>query len=271
MSLTPALFNKVRSGVIHIEFFVAGTCNSYGTGFLSRGHLITNHHVFSNRETNVLPWDSTVILSVQFNSSISSRTELARISYGDFVSSLKSGSDIDGFDFAILSIPNLLREGLHQFELSTLHTSNIGDAVAALGYPLEHRNLVCHLGYISSFLDEGETRVVQLDCSINPGNSGGPLVDLNTGKAIGVVTRKHTGLSKKFRELRSVLDSNARMLKSCNATMKLGPVDIINNLIANQIHLRSLSNELERSANVGIGYAFSAEHILSDNYFHSID
>lgn len=55
--------------------------------------------------------------------------------------------------------------------------------------------------------------VIQLDASVNNGNSGGPLVDLNTKKVVGIVTRKDTGLYKQFDDLIASFDTNIEVLK----------------------------------------------------------
>jgi hypothetical protein len=47
--------------------------------------------------------------------------------------------------------------------------------------------------------------------------------------------------------------------------MRVGVVDPVAGLRASQHQMLATLGEIERQANVGIGYAFSAEHIMSDN------
>jgi S1-C subfamily serine protease len=65
--------------------------------------------------------------------------------------------------------------------------------------------LTCHVGIISSFYESGPAKIIQLDASVNPSNSDGPLIDQNTGEVLGIVTRKATGLTKGFEQLRETL------------------------------------------------------------------
>lgn len=40
------LFNRIRPGVIHIEFLTDNVVIGSGSGFISNGYLITNNHVY---------------------------------------------------------------------------------------------------------------------------------------------------------------------------------------------------------------------------------
>jgi S1-C subfamily serine protease len=106
--------------------------------------------------------------------------------------------------------------------------------------------------------------VIQVDASVNAGNSGGPLVDPVTGVAIGIVTRKATGLSKMFEQLRQSAESNLKIAQAATGGISIGGVDPVQAFIASQHQMLQTFNEIERQANVGIGYAFSAEHVLAE-------
>ena len=257
---TPDLVEKVRSGVVHIEFHVGGNRVASGSGFMSRGLLVTNNHVFLG------PGGSTVVLAWQPTQDPSSRVEV-KLSYEAFASALVTGSDRNNYDFAVLKLAQLQNQGLYQFDLSPPNTRRVGDQVLVLGFPLEHRNLVCHLGAISSFYASGPVQIIQLDASVNQSNSGGPLLDAATGQVIGVVTRKGTGLSKLFDELFAVFDMNITALNAAKGMMSMSGVDPVAAIIAGQHQMKALSAEIQRSANVGIGYAFSVEHLLADTAF----
>ncbi len=253
----PELVNRVRSGVIHIEFHISGNRVASGSGFMARGLLFTNHHVFLG------PPQSTVILGWQPNQDSSIRVEI-QIPYAQFAGCLVTGSDQRNYDFAVLDIPQLQERGLFQFNLVSPGDKRIGEQVIVLGFPLEHRNLVCHLGTISSFYTSGPAKVIQLDASVNQSNSGGPLVDAENGDVLGIITRKGTGLSRLFDELFSVFDRNISALKAATGMLGLSSIDPVAAIAAGQHQMKALASEIQRSANVGIGYAFSIEHILSD-------
>jgi len=224
---------------------------------MTQGLLITNHHVFLG------PSNSTVVLAWQPNQDPSSRTEV-RMDYAKFATSLVTGSDQNNFDFAVLRLAELQQKGLYQFDLASPDSKRVGEQVVVLGFPLEHRNLVCHLGTISSFYSSGPVRVIQLDASVNQSNSGGPLIDGESAQVIGIVTRKGTGLSSLFYQLLSVFDTNVAALNAAKGMMSMSGVDPVAAIIAGQHQIKALASEIQRSANVGIGYAFSVEHVLAD-------
>jgi hypothetical protein len=99
---------------------------------------------------------------------------------------------------------------------------------------------------------------------VNAGNSGGPLIDPGTGVAFGIVSRKATGLTALFARLREAIDQNIKVATQAVGVMQIGTFDPTQGFIAGQDVIRGTLNEIERQANVGIGYALSAEHILAD-------
>lgn len=200
MSL-PDIFEKVKSGVFHIVFLGASDQRlASGTAFAACGFLITNHHVFRG------PSESRVWIRRQDDTSIKQGVLL---SYVDFSKRLRSGSELNQYDFAVLDIPEIAKQpNTYQFNLGATERKRIGERVAFLGFPFEHLNLTCHTGIISSIYQSGPAQIIQLDASVNASNSGGPLIDQNTGDVFGIVTRKATGLTKGFQTLRETLQQN---------------------------------------------------------------
>jgi S1-C subfamily serine protease len=96
-----------------------------------------------------------------------------------------------------------------------------------LGFSLEHDNLTCHQGIISSFYRSGLDEVIQIDGSVNAGNSGGPLIDPETGVAFGIVTRKATGLSQLFAHLRQSIEANIDVAQRTGGGIAVGEIDFV--------------------------------------------
>jgi S1-C subfamily serine protease len=256
MSLADTIAN-VRSGVFQIAFAnrnkekIGG-----GSAFLANRLLVTNNHVFAG----YLSADCVGIRRDDMPPG-SFRT----FSTQDFAARLMIGSDEHSYDYAILNVPEIVRDTDHQFTLEIPGIRRIGDAIALLGFPLEHDNMTCHQGIISSFYRSGLAEVIQIDASVNAGNSGGPLIDPETGVAFGIVTRKATGLSKLFVALRSSVNANVEMARGVTGVvMSIGGMDMVQTILQSQRQMLATLDEIERQANVGIGYAFSAEHILSE-------
>ena len=132
-------------------------------------------------------------------------------------------------------------------------------------------NLVCHAGVASSFYLSNNVDIIQVDASVNSSNSGGPLIHPKTGDVLGIITRKATGLTNMFAQLRATLNDNIRQIQQAQqaggiSLMGINPLQAIEASQGQMLHLLS---EIERSANVGIGYAFSAKHLLEDNAFNN--
>ena len=243
----------VRAGIVRISFFNANNVRvGGGTGFLARGRLLTNHHVFLGHQGA--------------NSIQLSREHLAAIilSPAAFAAALRAGSMENSFDYAILDVPHLFDGTEHQFLLELPGDRRIGDQVAMLGFPLEHENLTVHAGVISSFFQSKLTQNIQLDASVNAGNSGGPLIDPQNGAAFGMVARKATGLTALFEKLREAIEQNIQSAQQAIGIMQMGNFDPVEGFVAGQNQIRATLAEIERQANVGIGYAISTEHIMAD-------
>jgi len=248
----------VRSGLFQIAFANANNEKvGGGSAFLVNDLLVTNNHVYVGHlkahrvgiRRDDMPLGKFTAFSPQ-----------------DFVSRLVTGSTEQCYDYAVLKVPEIVRAADHRFTLQIPGTRRIGDPIALLGFPLEHDNLTCHQGIISSFYRSGIAEVIQVDASVNAGNSGGPLIDPETGVAIGIVTRKATGLSGLFDELRDSIQKSIAVAQAARAgvQMSIGGVDPVQSIIASQNQMMATLSEIERQANVGIGYAFSVEHILAE-------
>lgn len=247
----------VRSGLYRIAFADANN-NKLGGGsaFASKGLLVTNHHVF-------LGYQSAAQVGVWRDGMPSSQYQM--FAPQQFSARLVTGSQEQSYDYAVLRLPEIVRSNDYQFTLEIPGARRIGDTIALLGFPLEHDNLTCHQGVISSFYNSGLARIIQVDASVNAGNSGGPLIDPETGVAIGVVTRKATGLSRLFDEVRNSIRQNIQLAQASTGGIVIGAIDPIQVFVASQHQMLVTMDEIERQANVGIGYAFSAEHLLAEN------
>jgi hypothetical protein len=176
--------------------------------------------------------------------------------YAEFAKRLVTGSDRNSYDFAVLKIPEIIRADDHQFVLRSPTTKRIGEPVALIGFPLEHHNITCHAGIISSFYTSGLAQIVQIDASVNAGNSGGPLVDPDKG----------TGLTKLFGQLRESTANNIKLLQSSSSgiSFSMGGYNPLQGAILGQRQISALLDEIERQASVGIGYAMSSDHLLAE-------
>ena len=164
-------------------------------------------------------------------------------------------------DLAILKLSEPELERRYRFTISD-KPPLVGTQVIVFGYPYNSHVLTSHVGYVSAAYSEETAEVLQLDASVNPSNSGGPVVNATTGEVIGYVTRAQTGLLRDFDNLIAALESNVTALSApVGASISIGGLDPRQAFLVTMNALGQLALNMRRSANVGIGYAFSAKHI----------
>ncbi len=270
------LYSDVCLGVVHLIFLRAGERVSAGTGFMVENRLFTNNHVIQ------CPHADSVLIRTLRHDRKDSRDGIL-VSYEVFMSYLYVGSPENEFDYAVLEVPDLVALGLYNFRITHAPVIGIGREFAILGYPLDHYNLTLHRGIISSVFEQARVEKFQLDGSVNNGNSGGPLVELTTGEVVAIITRKDTGLTKMFKELRRSLTAHADNLEQLIAsgatishtvfrpddpgpggTTTIGGSNLDDGFAETARALVRLCSEIERSANTGIGYAYSIRHLAED-------
>ena len=142
----------------------AGTFN--GAGFLidrERGWFLTNAHVSGRGSGDI----EISFKGQEFNE--------AKLIYVD-----------PELDFSVLSLfPSKIADFAIEAELDCNSDQISGAEVAAFGHPHDLYYSASR-GIISKVRFYEGRDWVQLDAAINPGNSGGPLIDLQTGKVVGI-------------------------------------------------------------------------------------
>jgi S1-C subfamily serine protease len=257
------IVEEVKSGVIHIVHTVDGERKASGTGFMVNGYLVTNYHVAYQAPPN-----SVVILRT-YDSNSQDLLDGIKLSCEELSESSVAASDERGYDYSVFNLPELKEKKLYNFSLGNPELKRMGDSILFLGYPFEQSNLVCHTGIISSLYKDTNMDIIQIDASVNVSNSGGPLIDPNTSEVIGIITRKMTGLTQMFKKMRSLIKGNIEFLLAQNShvTLQLAGFNPIQATIYNQSQMLLLTDEIERSANVGIGHAFSIKELKNDFFY----
>lgn len=221
-----------------------------GTGFITRHGIVTASHVVTG-----LPPGLTV--------RIDQGTQRWSLATQELRARVRMESPEQRHDYALISTtgaPEAFTSSAVSVDAPTVPP--IGRHVAYLGHPFGTTSLVVSSGYVSS-VETTAQGVVQLriDGSVNRGNSGGPLVDLTTGALIAIVTRAATGfLVDQMNQLKQALAKNIEVLQATAGGISfggpMGQVDPIDATRAAMAALLEVTQHLERSANVGIGYAF---------------
>jgi S1-C subfamily serine protease len=251
------LWSTHHASVLSLSFLDKnGSRLSSGTGFKASSYLVTNNHVIQ-----VPGAVSVVVRSVKADgySTAYERT----MPFDVFRTKLKAGADQAGWDYAILDIDDTDFASLPDFELTEADDLEIGRPIVLFGYQFDQPNLSLHAGYLSSQRIQAGVHYLQLDASVNNGNSGGPLLDIASQRVIGLVTRKVTGLTNAFSLLQQSFQQNIDLLSGRLGNMVSG-IDFAGALRQNQRQMAATAKEIERSANVGIGYAFHIREVRQE-------
>lgn len=186
-----------RSGTTALRSVYRVMCPSRGlsgTGFLHKsGKVITAAHVIQN-----CPASGIAIVNISGN-----------------VYQVSSISQDVALDLAILS-PKTKIIGSEALPISSSDQYAIGSQVSTWGFPAGYQGLAPLLssGYLSGTdkvaLPKGTEPVSQLivNAAFNSGNSGGPLIEIENGTVIGVVSSKLAPLPDHIEQALSVLKEN---------------------------------------------------------------
>lgn len=252
---TVSLIQKVRTGVARVVFERGGDRVSNGTAFLVKDGLITNSHVIRGSAYDAV--------AIYFEDAIrDDAVEPIRLLRDTIDDAVVVESVTADKDYALLRLNEPEFAGRHVFEFGDSSSVEVGEQVAFLGFPFGMPQLSSHMGYVSSIHELDGVRVLQIDGSVNGGNSGGPLLNLNDGRVVGIITRSVKGyIAEQFDELILALGKNIEFLDGIGEVMQVGNFRATEIAIASQIAMREIAINLRRSANVGIGYAYAIDYV----------
>ncbi|MEW6359946.1 MAG: serine protease [Planctomycetota bacterium] len=248
------LIAAVRSGVAQVIVERDRERVGSGSAFLVDGGIITNSH-----NLRKVPYDA---LAIRFaDTDAADPANYIRIVPDDCI---LAESPEEEKDYAYLKLDEPEFSGRHVFEFCCSDKPlSVGEQVVFLGFPFGMSGmsqLTSHVGHVSSIHNQKDVEIIQIDGSVNGGNSGGPLIDLTTGQVAGIVTRAVTGLiEEQFRNLICALRQNQEVCKRSQGMMTMG-FDLAQAIGASYAAMEQISRDLFRSANVGIGYAYSARY-----------
>jgi S1-C subfamily serine protease len=251
------IWTRCQAAVFSLTFENADGRITSGSGFKVGDFLVTNNHVIQ------VPGAKRIsIRSVRADG----HSTAVSLSFGhlEFNTFLAEGDPETSWDYAILRIPRPEFLNAPSLLLSEDDEADIGKQVALFGYQFDQPHLSMHMGYLASRYVKAEVDYLQLDSSVNNGNSGGPLIDIATGRVLGIVTRKATGLTQQFDALLHSFQQNIGQLQTMQrggARALVAGLDPVAAMLATQTQMQRIAQEIGRSANVGIGYAYHIKKV----------
>lgn len=250
------LISRVRSGIVQFIFELDRERVGSGSGFLVEGGIVTNSHVIREGKYDVV--------SIRFSDKDpADATSYIRISTVNVDEMVLAESPKDERDYAFLAMNELEFENRHKFNFIGSSNLNVGEKIVFLGFPFGMPQLTAHIGHISSIhTNDRDIDIIQIDGSVNGGNSGGPLLKIEDGLVAGIVTKAVTGLiEQQFNQLISALKQNQAALQNKSGGVFMKGIDPINAIRASFAAMEQIAINLKRTANVGIGYAYSSNYV----------
>ena len=167
----------------------------------------------------------------------------------------------DDRDFAVLKVGGTLGAGRKVLEPMEVGDVPRGTEVAFSGFPHGVSHLLVHKGFVSG---RCETLGFYIDGNVNPGNSGGPIVDIGSGKVVGIASaRRFVGAQ----DMKAICDECAKLTKHLHAVASQGGVQIMGvdfvgfaGLMAQSLEL--VKRALDANANTGIGIGYHIRFAL---------
>ncbi|MFC1560805.1 S1C family serine protease, partial [Pseudomonadota bacterium] len=177
-----------------------------GSGFLvnkEKGWVLTNRHVVAEGPANV---------EVRFKEE---KYFAAQKIYLD-----------PNLDLALVrvsreSIPNTAIEA----PLGCYEEASIGNAVVIFGHP-SGLNFTGTRGIVSGTIYTYSNEWIQTDAPLNAGNSGGPLINIKSGKVIGVNAAKHNGEDTEGLNFAVSIDHVCKIMELIEAGQNPSPPDL---------------------------------------------
>jgi hypothetical protein len=251
------LWQNSYKSVCSINFYSSSNIEVLGvTGFKVANQIITDDAIYCAKEASHV----SIRFYKEDGLSLSASKSL---SYEEFVALLPQKNDFEHLGFAI--VPGDFHEFLEITGLTLCRTcqSHIGQSVCVIGYQSEYKNMALKTGFVSSsHVNDKGLSFIQYDGTIKPGNSGAPLIDASHGVVLGVVMNKELAISKSYREMTKIIDSNLKVLKEVEGKMKLYDIDPFQVLVASQNQIKHISREFFLNATVKMGLALEMNHII---------
>lgn len=225
---------------------IAGDSCGSGFSFMREDLVVTNFHVVATCcDLQSMRQINNVTLQTEANEHIG-----AQILH------------IDGDnDFAIMRLQSPLPGGRTVLQPSIGFTPSRGKKLIFAGYPHGLPQLLTNEGIISAPLENGRFTI---DGMVNRGNSGGPIIDQETGEAVGIVTQRRYLLPPDAQQLSNEVVHLRGHLSQAAQHMSVEVMGVNFGRMADMFSrsLQMVNEMMKLNANPGIGTGFSLDPIV---------
>jgi hypothetical protein len=258
------LWKNLHSAVCSINFYREnGIKLTSLTGFKVDNRIATDEYIYK-----ILRCEEVIFQFVKEDGY--SPNLIVKLPFSEFIERINRLVEYENEGYALIEFDQIDTSCIPSMSMEPKQGFNIGRQIAVIGYHADEDNLSLKSGIISSFFKiKDDKRLIQFDAAIKEGNSGSPLIDVASGKVIGVVGYRMASITKSYEAFKKIVDENLRLLKSSLGKMNIMDIDPIQVLIANQHQLKQISKEIYRSATISFGYAHEINTI--HNYIENVN
>jgi len=252
------LWKDCYASVCSLNFYNADGINFISfTGFKAEGYLMTDELIFHIKGAKTVVIRFCSVDGCEISAKI-------KFTMKEFMALLKPGIEKENHTFAIFKIDQEAFNKIPSLPLVNEAETfpEVGISIAILGYQLNFKNLSIKPGILSSYIIQEGTRYIQIETSIKQGNSGSPVVNLETGKVIGIVGHRLAQITKTYEEMKEVFKKNLTTLSAVEGKINFDGIDPVQVLLANQNQIKHIAKELYKSANMRVGFATHISHVF---------
>lgn len=219
------------------------------TGFRVENFIVTDEYVFKIKSCH------EVVLQF-FDSNGYTPTYSVKISFEEFKNRLNPTTQFENEGYALLQINNLVLNQVPSLLVEFNMENCVGMSIAIIGFYEDQCNMSLKIGTVSSFVKvENDKKYIQFEAFIKQGNSGSPVINVETGKVIGVVGCRQSANTRAYDAFKNIIEENLRILRKSEGKMNIMDIDPIQVLIANQNQLKQISKEFYKTAVMSYGFA----------------
>jgi hypothetical protein len=244
------LWKDLHAAVCSINFYSNnGIKLTSLTGFKVNDFIVTDESIY-----NILKCEEVVFQFMQDDGYNPKR--IIKMPFSEFLERINRLVEFEDEGYALIEFDQIDIADIPGMKIELHGDFCIGQQIAMIGYQVDQDNLSLKSGIISSFFkSKDDKRSIQFDAVIKHSNSGSPLIDVESGKVIGVVGHRLAAISKSYEDFKKIINENLRLLKKSEGMMNILEIDPIQVLIANQNQLKQVSKDFYRSASMLFGYA----------------
>jgi len=250
------IWNESFPSLCSISFYNANAIKALTvTGFKVDNFIVTEEIIYKD-----IPFDYVMFRFVKSDGYTVSRE--VKLNRNKFTDRIHSCVRHENEGFALIDVSNTPMAEVPSLNVASCSRISIGQPIAIMGFHYDRENLTFLQGIISSNvkLEEGK-EFLQFNASVRQGFSGSPLINVETGRVVGVVGHRLTSHSKEYDKFKQIIDDNLALLQPALGELKVGPIDPIQVLIASQNQLKQLGRELYKSSHSSFGYAHKIDNL----------